>query len=284
VPALLAAVLSVAAAIAAGTPGPALAETPLETAFRRMYELRFDAARREIDSYRKVNPDDPLGAAAEAASYLFEEFDRQGVLTSAFFLDDERFLGGIQGEPDARLCTAFLTANERARAMARQRLKSNPDDPDGLFVLTIADGMQGDFEAIIRKRQLAALSLIRSAEKTATRLLAVRADAQDAYVALGAANYIIGSQPGYKRFLLWFGGVRGDRLRGMDQLQTAAERGHYLRPLAKALLALAAEREGRFDLARTLFEDLSREFPENPVFARELVLAQQREASTATRD
>lgn len=283
-PALLAAVLSVAAAIAAGTPGPALAETPLETAFRRMYELRFDAARREIDSYRKVNPDDPLGAAAEAASYLFEEFDRQGVLTSAFFLDDERFLGGIQGEPDARLCTAFLTANERARAMARQRLKSNPDDPDGLFVLTIADGMQGDFEAIIRKRQLAALSLIRSAEKTATRLLAVRADAQDAYVALGAANYIIGSQPGYKRFLLWFGGVRGDRLRGMDQLQTAAERGHYLRPLAKALLALAAEREGRFDLARTLFEDLSREFPENPVFARELVLAQQREASTATRD
>lgn len=284
VPALLAAVLSVAAAIAAGTPGPALAETPLETAFRRMYELRFDAARREIDSYRKVNPDDPLGAAAEAASYLFEEFDHQGVLTSAFFLDDERFLGGIQGEPDARLCTAFLTANERARAMARQRLKSNPDDPDGLFVLTIADGMQGDFEAIIRKRQLAALSLIRSAEKTATRLLAVRADAQDAYVALGAANYIIGSQPGYKRFLLWFGGVRGDRLRGMDQLQTAAERGHYLRPLAKALLALAAEREGRFDLARTLFEDLSREFPENPVFARELVLAQQREASTATRD
>lgn len=283
-PALLAAVLSVAAAIAAGTPGPALAETPLETAFRRMYELRFDAARREIDSYRKVNPDDPLGAAAEAASYLFEEFDHQGVLTSAFFLDDERFLGGIQGEPDARLCTAFLTANERARAMARQRLKSNPDDPDGLFVLTIADGMQGDFEAIIRKRQLAALSLIRSAEKTATRLLAVRADAQDAYVALGAANYIIGSQPGYKRFLLWFGGVRGDRLRGMDQLQTAAERGHYLRPLAKALLALAAEREGRFDLARTLFEDLSREFPENPVFARELVLAQQREASTATRD
>lgn len=283
-PALLAAVLSVAAAIAAGTPGPALAETPLETAFRRMYELRFDAARREIDSYRKVNPDDPLGAAAEAASYLFEEFDHQGVLTSAFFLDDERFLGGIQGEPDARLCTAFLTANERARTMARQRLKSNPDDPDGLFVLTIADGMQGDFEAIIRKRQLAALSLIRSAEKTATRLLAVRADAQDAYVALGAANYIIGSQPGYKRFLLWFGGVRGDRLRGMDQLQTAAERGHYLRPLAKALLALAAEREGRFDLARTLFEDLSREFPENPVFARELVLAQQREAATATRD
>ena len=273
-PALLAAALSVMAAIAAGTPGAPLGESQLETAFRRMYELRFDEARSEIFAYRRTHPDDPLGAAAEAASYLFEEFDHQGVLTSAFFLDDERFLGGIQGEPDPRLSTAFLTANESARTMARKRLKSNPDDPDGLFVLTIADGMQGDFEAIIRKRQLAALSLIRSAEKTATRLLAVRADAQDAYVALGAANYIIGCQPAYKRFLLWFGGVRGDRQRGMEQLQLAAEGGHYLRPLAQALLALAAEREGQFDLARRLFTDLSREFPANPVFARELALVE----------
>ena len=273
-PALLAAALSVMAAIAAGTPGAPLGESQLEIAFRRMYELRFDEARSEIFAYRRTHPDDPLGAAAEAASYLFEEFDHQGVLTSAFFLDDERFLGGIQGEPDPRLSTAFLTANESARTMARKRLKSNPDDPDGLFVLTIADGMQGDFEAIIRKRQLAALSLIRSAEKTATRLLAVRADAQDAYVALGAANYIIGCQPAYKRFLLWFGGVRGDRQRGMEQLQLAAEGGHYLRPLAQALLALAAEREGQFDLARRLFTDLSREFPANPVFARELALVE----------
>jgi tetratricopeptide (TPR) repeat protein len=251
-------------------------EPQLETAFHRMYELRFDDARGEIASYRHVHPDDALGAAAEAASYLFEQFNRQGVLTSAFFLDDDRFLGGIQGQPDPQLSAAFLTANQSARTMARERLKSNPDDPDGLFALTLADGMQGDFEALIRKRQLAALSLIRDAEKGATRLLALRPDAQDAYVALGAANYIIGCLPGYKRFLLWFGGVRGDRQRGMDQLQMAAERGHYLRPYAQALLALAGEREGRFDLALTLFSQLAREFPANPVFASELALAQSR--------
>ena len=257
-PALLAAGLFVTAAMSAAPPVAAPGEAPIETAFHRMYELRFDEARSEIAAYRRVNPDDPLGAAAEAASYLFEQFDHHGVLTSAFFLDDERFLGGIEGQPDARLSTAFLAANESARTLARERMKSNSEDPEGLFVLTLADGMQGDFEALIRKRQLAALSLIRSAEKEATRLLAVRADAQDAYVALGAANYIIGCLPGYKRFLLWFGGV------------------HYLRPYAQALLALAAEREGQFDLARTLFNDLSLEFPANPVFASELALAQKR--------
>jgi hypothetical protein len=248
----------------------------METAFRRMYELRFDEARAEIASYRAQHPNDALGAAAEAASYLFEVFNQEGVLTSAFFLDDERFLGGIQGQADGPLSQAFLAANENARRLALERMKSSPEDPDALFVLTIADGMQGDFEALIGKHQLAALSLIRGAEKKATRLLAVRADAQDAYVALGAANYIIGCLPAYKKFLLWFGGVRGDRQRGMDQLQVAAERGHYLRPFAMALLALAAEREGRFDLALRLFGDLSREFPVNAVFASELALAQDR--------
>jgi hypothetical protein len=275
-PTLLLAALTVTAVAHVAPPAPASAEPLLETAFHRMYELRFDEARSEIASYRHVNPGDPLGAAAEAASYLFEQFNHQGVLTSAFFLDDDRFLGGIQGQPDRLLGAAFLTANDSARAMASERVKSNPDDPDGLFVLTLADGMQGDFEALIEKHQLSALSLIRGAEREATRLLAVRADAQDAYVALGAANYIIGCLPGYKRLVLWFGGVRGDRQRGMDQLQMAAERGHYLRPYAQVLLALAAEREGRFDLARTLFVDLAHEFPANPVFATELALARSR--------
>ena len=259
-----------------GAPAPISEDRPhLEAAFRLMYTLRFDEARAEVAAHRRASPDDPLGAAAEAASHLFEEFDRVGVLTSAFFLDDDRLLGGIEGRADPGRRDRFLAANDRARKMAAARVEANRDDADGLFVLTLTDGMRGDFEALIEKRQLSALSYIRRAENEATRLLAVRADAQDAYVALGSANYIIGCQPGYKRFFLWFGGVRGDRQRGMEQLQITAERGHYLKPLAKALLALASEREGQLDRARALFEDLAGEFPENPVFAREAALARE---------
>ena len=271
-----------AAPVASGAP---IAPGPpeLDAAFHAMYELRFDVARERILAWRTAHPQNPLGPAAEAASHLFEELDRQGVLTSAFFLDDERFLGGIRGKPDPFRRSKFLAANDTARSMAAALVKANPKDPDGLFAITLADGMQGDFEAIIQKRQLAALSSIRQAEKEATLLLEVRPDAQDAYVALGAANYIIGSLPGYKRFLLWFGGVRGDRERGMQQLRMAAERGRYLRPYAKALLALALEREGRFDRASALFADLAHEFPANPTFSRELALAQARsEASKSS--
>jgi|KBSSwiStaDraftv2_1062776.scaffolds.fasta_scaffold167939_2 tetratricopeptide (TPR) repeat protein len=267
---------------AAGSPPAVVGAGPadLEPAFHAMYELRFDVARERILAFRTAHPDDPLGPAAEAASHLFEELDHQGVLTSAFFLDDERFLGGIQGKPDPLRRSRFLAAVDTARRRARALLEVNPKDPDGLFVLTLADGMQGDFEAIIEKRQLAALGSIKRAEKTATRLLEVRPDLQDASLALGAANYIIGSLPGYKRFFLWFGGVSGDRERGMQQLQIASEKGRYLRAYAKALLALALEREGRFERASALFAELAREFPANPSFSRELALAQARSAAS----
>jgi hypothetical protein len=255
------------------TPPPETPSRPLlDAGFHLMYELKFDAARAQIVAHEQAYPADPLGAAARAASYLFEQFDRKGVLSSEFFLDDKRLLGGIEGEADESLNSGFLEANQHARQMAEACLKTRPNDRDGLLVLTLTDGMQGDFQAIIEKRQLASLSLIRRAEKEADRLLKIDPDACDAYLALGVGNYIVGSLPSYKRVFLWFGGIHGDRERGMEQLQIAAARGHYLRPLAKAMLALAAMRERQPDLARSLFTELNREYPENRVFAQELAL------------
>jgi hypothetical protein len=246
----------------------------LDDSFRLMYELKFDAARERLGSCRQADPEDSLCAAAEAASHLFEEFHQKGVLTSAFFLDDKRLLGGIEGSPDKARNAAFLEANQRARKMAEKRIEASPQDPGALLTLALTDGMQGDFEALIKKRQLQSLSFIRRAEKAANALLRVAPDNGDAHVALGAANYIIGCMPGYKRFMLWFGGIHGDRQAGMEQLRRAATQGHYLQPLAKTMLALAAERERQFDIARGLFADLNREFPSNPVFAHELSLLQ----------
>jgi hypothetical protein len=103
-------------------------------------------------------------------------------------------------------------------------------------------------------------------------LLEVAPDADDAYVALGAANYIIGCLPGYKRAVLWVGGVHGDKTLGMQQVARAAasEHAHYLRPFARLLLALASLREKNTDVAHEQLRDLVIEFPENPLFAKEL--------------
>jgi hypothetical protein len=243
--------------------------TELDRGFRLLYDLRFAEARGLFHQWQQEHPSDPMGHTAEAASYLFEEFSAHGVLTSEFFLDDDRLLGGIAGKPDEGRRSAFLVASQRAREVARQKLAAAPGDVNALLSLTMTTGMLANHASLIDKRQLESLRLVREAEGYGKRLLAASPEAADGYVALGAARYIIGCLPGYKRALLWLGGVSGDRQKGMAQLALAASRGRYLRPFAKALLFLASLREGQTARARVLIEELTAEFPASPLFARE---------------
>jgi hypothetical protein len=258
-------------------PGVASQAAEIDEGFRLLYELQFEQARARFLVWKEAHPEDALGCAWIAASYLFEELYEQGVLTSEFFLDDQRLLGGIRGRPDEQRGREFRAAIMTAEDLAQRRLRTNSRDPDALFALTITTGMLADYTGLLEKHQLQSLKLTREAEKYAETLLTVSPGKVDAYVTLGAANYIIGSLPAHKRFLLWFGGIRGDRLRGVMQLQMAAMDGHYLRPFAKVLLALVARRENQPELARKLLEELSAEFPANPLFRRELALLKVRE-------
>lgn len=250
-------------------PSPAVL---LDSGFRNLYELNFKDARADFVDYQQRNPSDAMGAAAEAASYLYEQFDAKGIFTSQFFLNDDKFLHGADGTAAENCNTPFLTANNRARAMAKKALKTEPNNAHALLVLTMADGMESDYDAMIVKRQMAGLGMMRQAEAEASKLLAIDPDAKDAYLALGASNYVIGNLSGFKRAFLWFGGIHGDKNRGIQQMELAAEHGHYLRPFAKILLALAYEREHQMGLARPLLASLVDEFPSNPLYAHELLL------------
>jgi hypothetical protein len=242
----------------------------IERGFNLLYELKFGEARRQFLEWQERHPKDPLGYVAESASYLFEEFYCQHVLTSDFFLNNERLLGGIRGTPDESRRAGFQAANQKGRELALKRLSEDQHDPNALFSLAISTGMQADFASILERRQFESLSLIKEAEGYAQRLLALQPNDADAWLSLGVANYIVGCLPAYKRFFLWFGRIHGDKNLGMKQLQVTAEKGHYLKPFAQIFLALAAMRENREDVARAQLLDLVAHFPENPLFREEL--------------
>src|SRR5467141_4476683 len=111
------------------TPGhsPAFIAVPELTAgFDLLYEQKFAEAREAFASWESRNPEDPFGAVALAASYLFEELSRQGVLTSDFFLNEKKFQRGIDGSPDPERMSHFRDALARARELAGERQKTNP--------------------------------------------------------------------------------------------------------------------------------------------------------------
>ena len=259
-----------ALAAAGQVPTEAFHVPELDAGFHLLYQLKPAEAHAQFQAWQKAHPDDPLGSASEAAAYLFEECYRQGVLTSEFFLDNKRFLGKVALKPDPDLRAAFFAADKKAQELAQQRLQTAPDDTNALFAMTLSLGMQADYASLIDKQQVESLKMIGEADKYAKRLLAVAPEAADAYLTLGTANYIIGSLPSVKKLFLGFAGIRGDKKAGIQQLEMAAERGRYLRPFAKIMLALAALREKKAELARAQFKDLAAEFPENPLFASEL--------------
>jgi hypothetical protein len=242
----------------------------LDAGFHLLYELKPAEAHKQFEAWQESHAEDPLGSASEAAAYLFEECYRQGVLTSEFFLDDKRFLGKIPLKPNPELRAAFFAADKQAQSLAQMRLKTNPDDTNALFAMTLSLGMQADYASLIDKQQLDSLKKIREADKYSKKLLAAAPEAADAYLGLGTANYFIGSLPGTKKFFLAFAGIHGDKKTGIQQLGIAADHGHYLRPFAKILLALAALREKKTEVARVQLSELAAEFPENPLFASEL--------------
>jgi hypothetical protein len=253
---------------------PALTIVPELTAgFDLLYEQKFGEAREAFAKWQTRNPEDPFGEMAVAASYLFEEFYLQGVLTSDYFLSDKKFLHGIDGKPNPERMTRFREALAGARQLARGRQKTNPKDVEALFALTLAAGMESDEESILQKRHLDGLKQMKEANEYARQLLAENPDATDAYIAPGIANYVIGSLSAGSRFMLWFGGVHGDKRLGMEQVAKTAENGRYLKPFAKIILALAARREKQNALAQKLLHELNEQYPDNALFASEYAKA-----------
>jgi len=66
--------------------------------------------------------------------------------------------------------------------------------------------------------------------------------------------------------------INGDKNQGMQTVQLVANKGHYLKPFAKILLAIANLREKRPRESERLLIELSHDFPENPLFKKELAV------------
>jgi hypothetical protein len=138
--------------------------------------------------------------------------------------------------PAPELSAGFDLLYEQKFSEARQVFANW--DGEALFALTLSAGMESDAESILLKKHMNGLKRMKEANKYAACLLANYPDATDAYIALGIANYIIGSQSAGSRFALWFDGIHGDKKLGMEQVARAAANGRYLRPFAKIILAL----------------------------------------------
>jgi hypothetical protein len=242
----------------------------LEIGYQQMYNLDFDAAHQTFALWEGSHPQDPMGPVSNAAAYLFSEFDRLHILESELFTDNKRFTQRPKVEADPRTEADFQAELKRSEQIADQILSQSPGDHAALFAKVLARGLRGDYLALVEKRNLAALSTIKSARALAEKLLSQDPSYYDAYLAVGVENYLLSVNPAPIRWLLRLGGAQTDKDEGLAKLRLTADKGHYLAPYARLLLAVAALRDHDLVHARDLLSGLATEFPNNPLYRKEL--------------
>jgi hypothetical protein len=246
----------------------------LNGGFQQMYNLDFTGAHLTFAQWEQVHPDDPMGPVSNAAAYLFAEFNRLKILEFDLFTQNDKFEKRPKLSPDPSVKTSFENELQRGDRIANRRLASAPNDLHALFSLVMINGLRSDYTAMIEKKNLLALSYTKSSRAMAERLLAADPSYYDAYLAIGVENYLLSLNPAPIRWILHLGGAQTDKAEGLDKLRLTAEKGHYFAPFARLLLAVAALRDKDRNTARDLLAGLSREFPGNDLYRKELARIQ----------
>jgi len=247
--------------------------SPPENLYRgwlNMYDLDFSAAHQVFAQWKQNHPADSLGPVSDAAAYLFSELARLGALESELFVSDSRFENRSRLRPNPQTRTMFDREIDQAEHLADAALQIRAADPDALFAKTLTFGLRADFAAMIDKQDLTALKYTKEGRAYGDRLLAADPQAYDAYLGAGVENYLLSLKPAPIRVLLRLTGSHVDRDKGIEQLRITSQKGHYLEPFAKLLLAVAALRDNNRAWAHELLSELHRRFPNNALYLREL--------------
>ena len=210
------------------------------------------------------------GTCFERGGISFLEFDRLHILESQFFTNNDNFESRSRPAADPAVKRAFTAQIEKAKQLSDKALAKDPNDPNALFLLLcLCWACRRRYAALIEKRDFAGLGYLKDGRMMADRLLRVDPNCYDAYIAVGVENYLLSLKPAPVRWLLRLG-AQTDKATGLKNLQIASEKGHYLRPYARLLLAVAALRDQDRGKARTLLAGLAQEFPLNHLYVREL--------------
>jgi tetratricopeptide (TPR) repeat protein len=220
-----------------------------------------DAAIAVFKHVESEAPDSPLGFLLDADANWWKIY-----YLSANLVDPDVFdVVYMDSTPfDPHFEDLVQLAIRKSRAMIQRQ----QDVARSYLVEGMAYGLEARFQGLHDRD----LPTARAGKKMRSLLMtALRMDPNltDADLGLGIYNYFVDTLPTIikmLRFLIALPG--GDRTLGLEQLQTAAEKGDFTRPEAKFYLAkdFTRRNEMQWDKALTLFGELSKEYPDNQLW------------------
>ena len=199
----------------------------------------------EMTKAVQLDPESPLGYALLALSNLF------------FY---EMSFDEKKREKEQASMLRFVSDT---LAKGEQRLDKDPKDRDAFFAMAVARLVKVRWD-ITRKNYFTAARGAQSTQGYLEKAKELEPENFDISFAMGLLNYHIGHLPGLTRFLSSLFVSSGDRQKGLQELETAAQKGYLFKYLAKAeLLTAYANFEKQPERALPLARELNERFPRN---------------------
>ncbi len=236
---------------------------PLASVLDHMYNLEFQSAHQLLESWLKQHPTDVRAWNYLAESILDQEMLNEGLLSTGAYLDR----GEAFRRRSAPLRVSFegelLGTLDKVQALAEGRLKQNPEDQEALYWAGVAHGTRAEFYFALSRSYHAAMHEGVQARRYEMRLARVNPRSADALLILGIADYAIGSLPWYLKVFVSVAGLRGNRARGIAEMERASQEGHWAREDAKFVLVAVYRREKMYDKALADLHLLAQSYPRN---------------------
>ena len=240
------------------------ARARIRDAYTAAYNLDHADAVRLLQEVLQSAPELPTTYRALASiTWLQLLFSRGTVLV-------DEYLGRISRQdvqtavPPPDVAGAFNRHLASAIQRAEARVAQRPGDPQALYELSSALGLQASFAATVEGRMRRAFGSARGAYRTAERAAALAPNAPEPKLILGTYRYVVAGLNLPARVVAYMAGMEGDRARGLRLIEDAAAgTGSDVQTEARFALVLLYNREKRWDDALRVLADLRAAYPRN---------------------
>ena len=250
---------------------------PLEEARRLLdegtdhfYNLEYDAALADFQQLRTADPRNPTWQNRVSLSYFYKELYQAGVLEGDLFDASNQFFRSKKVPLVPALEDGFRLANQAAIGICEAQLKTDTKDKNALYSCGVAYAARATHQALVERSALNFLSAARKANDYHSRLIKIDPRYYDGYLVPGVYDFVLGSLPGAMKFVFFFAGLVGDKQKGLELIESAAQKGDGAKYDAQILLAVMYRRERRYSDAVRQIESLKAAFPRNYILSLEI--------------
>jgi predicted Zn-dependent protease len=235
-----------------------------------LFNIDYTTARNNFEEIRKQLPQHPAGDLYLAIATWLENLYKNRRLQTSLYREESSFYAGAdkakeetEGDKvDPAVDKAFRDRIQQAKLKALTLYNRDKKDPDALYFLGAVHGVLAGYEASTARKFFAALRNGSRNVDLHQKVIELKPDYYDAYLSIGMYHYVVGSLPFALKALVAIGGVRGNKQKGISELQSVVEKGSNADDASVLLLAIYQNEKRPAD-ALGILQRLVNKYPRN---------------------